>query len=523
MKTNKFLIRSKSFFQQTTTILAVVSMFLSMSCSGPEEKKPNILFAISDDQSWPHAGAYGDKVMNTMAFDRVARKGVLFNNAFCVAPQCSPNRASILTGRYIWQNEEAGTHASNFPKKLKVFPDILEENGYFIGYTGKGWAPGVWKDSGRKRNPAGSEYNEIDLDVMNERTGKMRPDYAANFKSFLSKNTDQKPFFFWYGAHEPHRPYKKGSGVAAGKKLEDVVVPEFLPDNDQIRSDFLDYAQKEQLFEEHLEKMINLLEEKGQLENTLIVVTSDNGMPFPGAKANLYEYGIHMPMAACWGSKIKAGRVVDNLISHADLMPTFLEAAGIKIPGEVSGISFLNVLLMEKNGRVDDTKKAIFAGRERHTHARPDNLGYPSRAIRTQKYLYIWNVKPDRWPVGNPEGSGQPEGFHDIDRSPSKTYLIEHKDDPEVKMFYEKAMLKRPEEELFDIKNDPACMNNLAGEDKYSKIVSKLRQQLKQILIKQKDPRVMGNGDIFESYPRYSKMRDFDGFKEQGAYNPEYR
>ena len=109
-------------------------------CQYGKRKQPNILFAISDDQGFPHSSAYGCKFVSTPGFDNVAEKGALFMNTYCAAPQCSPNRASILTGRYIWQNEEAGTHASLFPAQLKVFTDRFIEHDYHLGSTGKPWA-----------------------------------------------------------------------------------------------------------------------------------------------------------------------------------------------------------------------------------------------------------------------------------------------------------------------------------------------------------------------------------------------
>jgi N-sulfoglucosamine sulfohydrolase len=521
------IINRRKFIRSITSaslgILGGTSILTKSSCSrNSPQKKPNILFAISDDQSWIHTGMNGCKIVNTPAFDRVAKEGVLFNNAFCAAPQCSPNRASILTGRHIWQNGEAGTHASNFPKKLQVFPDLLERAGYFVGFTGKPWGPGNWEITGWKRNPAGYEYNNFTMNSTPV-NGINKIDYAGNFVDFLDHRPKNQPFCFWYGCKEPHRRYEKGSGLKAGKKLEDVNVPEFYPDVPEIRSDILDYAVEIDWFDKNLEKILKQLEEIGELENTIIVVTSDNGMPFPRAKANNYEYGIHMPLAVRWGDKVLGGRVVDDLISFADYAPTFLEAAGVDTPEEMTGKSFLNILTSNKDGIVDTSRKWILSGRERHTHARPDNLTYPIRAIRTPDYLYIWNVKPDRWPAGDPTGSGDPDGYHDIDASPTKTYLLTNKDNKKVKKYFELAVAKRPEEELYDIKNDPACINNLADVPEFKVIAKTLRTELEQALTEQSDPRMLGYGDVIESYPRYSRMRIFKGFKKRGEYNPEYQ
>jgi len=295
-----------------TSRIAIAIVLIVASCTSKqvqtktEQKQPNILFAITDDQSFPYTSAYGTSGIQTPTFDKVAKAGVLFNNAFVAAPQCSPSRAAILTGKNIWQLEEAGTHASYFPKKFSVFTDLLEQAGFEIGFTGKSWEPGNFKDAGWKRNPVGPEFNDKSLESVP--ANGIRPnDYTGNFKAFYSQKEDNKPFFFWYGCHEPHRNYEDGSGIKAGKNPANVSVPVFLPDEQLIRSDIADYTLEIEWFDQHLGKMIQFLEEKGELDNTIIVVTADNGMPFPSAKANLQEYGIHVPLAICWPAKIKIG------------------------------------------------------------------------------------------------------------------------------------------------------------------------------------------------------------------------
>ena len=337
-------------------------------------KRPNILLAISDDQSYPYAGVYGDKAVKTPAFDRIAKEGVLFTNAFCASPGCSPSRAALLTGRHTWQIEQAGTHASSFPKKYTVYPDILEDAGYHVGYTGKGWGPGNYKTSGRTRNPAGPEYQKR---KMKSPPGISNKDYAANFKDFIDAKPKEKPFYFWYGGHESHRSYGKGLGLKAGKNRADAHVPSFLPDTPEIRSDILDYCFEVEWFDQHLMRMIRLLEERGELENTLILVTGDNGMPFPRAKANCYEYGIHVPLAVRWPKKVPGGRSVKDLVGFVDFAPTFLEAAGLEVPETMTGRSVMNILQSEKSGRVDPTRTRAYSARERHSSSRYDNRTFP--------------------------------------------------------------------------------------------------------------------------------------------------
>jgi len=480
--------------------------------------RPNILFAISDDQCWPHAGAYGCKFVQTPAFDRIAREGILFNNGFCAAPQCSPTRASILTGRNIWQNEEAGTHASWFPKELKVYTEILQSAGYHVGYTGKGWAPGKVEPGGRTENPAGKNYR-VQLKEAPPAKGISKIDYAAGFEKFIKERKEGQPFCFWYGATEPHRVFEYGSGAKAGKKLEEAVVPDFLPDDPLVRNDLLDYAFEIEWFDRHLGKIIVKLEEIGELENTLIVVTSDNGMAFPRAKANLYELGIHMPFAARWGKGIKKpGREVDDFVNHIDLAPTFLDAAGVAIPKEMIGHSMLNLFNSDKSGWIDPQRSFTLTGRERHTHARPDNLGYPARSIRTKDFLYIHNFKPDRWPAGDPA----PYPYMDIDGCPTKDFMMESKDEGFMAM-QRAAVAKRPAEELYFIGKDPQSVRNVAGNPEYARVKQELAKQLDELLRSQGDPRALGYGDIFDSYPRLSPMRkEFEGWTEN-AYNPKYQ
>ena len=179
-------------------------------------------------------------------------------------------------------------------------------------------------------------------------------------------------------------------------------MPAFLPDNSETRSDIADYLFEIEWFDKHLVNMIALLEEKGELENTIIIVTSDNGMPFPRAKANLYEYGTHMPLAIMWGNKIKAGRTVDDFIGAIDFAPTILDLAGIEIPDGVTGKSFRNILESEKEGMIDNKRDKIVTAIERHTYCRPGGLPYPVRAIRKGNWTYLMNFEPDRYPAGHP-------------------------------------------------------------------------------------------------------------------------
>ena len=474
-------------------------------------QRPNILFAIADDWGWPYASIMGAKGVNTPHFDRVAREGLLFTHAFCAAPQCSPNRAAILTGRHIGQLEEAGAHSSLFPSKFTVYPSLLEEVGYHVGFTGKGWGPGDWKRGGWTQNPAGPEYSTQKLAEV-PANGIVPMDYAGNFEAFLAKRPDGAPFCFWYGGHEPHRKYEKGSGLKSGKKLEDASVPGFLPDDAVVRGDLLDCFLEIEWFDAQLGGMLKKLEALGELENTIVIVTGDNGISFPRAKANLYEHGVRVPLAIRWGERVKPDRTTDDLVSFVDFAPTFLEAAGVAPPADMSGKSLLGLLT---EGAAGPNEFVVF-GRERHAHARRDNLGYPGRAIRTRDRLYIHNYKPDRWPAGDPDE------YCDIDDGPTKSFLLENRD--KYPALFELAVGKRPEAELYDVSQSPDCIKNLADTPEHCEMRDKLGAQLSAVLTEQKDPRALGTGDLFESYPRFGAMRPkLGGFSKQGAYNPAYQ
>ncbi len=489
---------------------------------GQRDGRPNILFAISDDQSFAHTSALGYAAVNTPAFDRIAREGVLFTSAFAPAPGCSPTRAAFLTGREIWQIEQAGTHASSFPAKYVTYPDLLEQAGYWVGLTGKGWGPGNFAIDGRKRNPAGPNFGQ--RKAKPPQPGMSNNDYAANFADFLEACPSDKPFCFWYGATEPHRGFEKGSGLKSGKRLADAVPPPFLPDVPEVRSDILDYCVEIEWFDTHLGRMLDLLEKSGQLDNTLVIVTSDNGMPFPRAKANLYEYGFHMPLALRWGDRVPGGRRVDDLVGFVDLTATILAAARVEHPSReypLAGRSLLPLLESSAAGVVEPQRDAIYAGRERHSSSRYNNWCYPQRAIRTHDYLYIRNFRPERWPAGDPVvlDRTQPDGaavlgkahsgYKDIDAGPTLDFLIAQAEHPTWGSFLDLAVAKRPAEELFDIRSDPGCLHNLAGDEQYAATRDGLWQRLEEHLRETGDPRILDGGEIWESYRRYSPIREF--------------
>lgn len=466
-------------------------------------ERPNILFCISDDQSWAHTGANGDKVVKTPAFDRIAKEGLRFLNAFCDAPTCGPSRSAILTGQAIWRLEEAGNIHSTLPSKFATYTELLEKAGYRTGYTGKGWSPGRLEPGGRVKNPAGDlfEGKTIDPGI----SGVSRKDYASNFESFLKGQQKGQPFCFWLGTHEPHRGFQDGLGRKRGKELSRVTVPKIFPDNDIIRSDLLDYYIEVEHFDGMVARAVMFLEQAGLLDKTIIVVTSDHGMPFPRAKASLYDWGTRVPLAIRWPAGIEGqGRVVEDFVNLSDLAPTFLEAAGVGVPPEMTAQSLLNIFT-HKNTRLRD---AAFIAMERHDGCREGGKGYPCRAIRTQDYLYIYNYAPDRWPSGSPDASvcARSIPYGEIDSSPTKTFLMENRLRQKVASLAELAFGLRPAEELYDLKTDPEQMRNLAGSLKWLTIQAEMRARLFGYLRKTKDPRIIGGDVDWDYYPYYGRI-----------------
>jgi len=524
-------------------LIAFVSMTI-FGCSAQRkpEKRPNILFAISDDQSFAHTSFAGANFIQTPAFDRVAREGIYFNNCIAGSPGCAPSRSTIVTGRYHWQNEQSGQHASSWMKKYVPFIDLLDANGYITGRTGKGVAPfqyardendSLW----RATDAGGIAHSNIRYEngsAADERTaGGIGPvNYFENFKYFMENVRGDKPFFFWYGGTEPHRSYEQDSWKRNNKNLSDVEVPGFFPDHEIVRGDILDYAVEIELFELHLKRMLEYLEKIGELENTIVIVTSDNGMPFPRAKANGYEYGIHVPFAVRFPKDFPGGRIVYDLVSFADIAPTILELTGTSNKGmlPISGKSILNILKAKNQNVVEPSKKYVFAGRERHSSSRYLNWGYPQRIIRSKDFLLVWNMKPERWPSGAPQrlipgtttelyplygmdenGKHHSEwAFTDIDAAPTKSFLIENMNDENVAPYFKMTHDKRTEFELFNIQNDPYCLNNLVGNENFVEIEKEMKTVLLDELKRSKDTRIVGpDKEVFDSYIRYSPIREF--------------
>ena len=466
-------------------------------------KPPNILFVISDDQSYPHASIYGTKWLSTPGFDRIANEGLLFNHAYTTNAKCSPSRSTILTGRDSWLLEEATNHVPFFPEKFTTFPEILKNSGYKTGKTGKGWAPGVALKNGQKRNLIGENYSIVKTDPPAKHISDN--DYSGNFKYFLDNKKVDQPFFFWVGGLEPHRRYEYKAAINfGGKNIEQIEkVPNYWPDSDNVKTDMLDYAFEIEYFDSHLERIISELEKRNLLENTIIVVTSDNGMPFPRVKGQVFPFDNRLPLAIRWGKGIKnPGRIINDYVSFSDFAPTFLELAGVDLANqnmeEFSGTSLKNIFYDDP---IQKKRNYMIIGKESHDVGRQNDKGYPVRAIIAGHYFYSLNFKPNRWPAGNPE-----TGYLNTDGSPTKTEILNLKREGLNEDYWNLSFGKRPQETLYDIRKDPDCIENIAPNNKYSFIKDSLRKVLIEDLTINKDPRILGYGDLFDNYT-YAEKR----------------
>ncbi len=359
---------------------------------------------------------------------------------------------------------------------------------------------------GLTRHPLGTEFAaRLEPDPPH---GIDVRDYAANFRDFLSARPAGAPFFFFFGATEPHRDYETGIGRRSGLDPASVIVPPYLPDSLEVRSELLDYYYEIEHFDRHLGRMLAALEEIGELDNTLVVVTSDNGMPFSRTKATLYDGGTRMPTAVRWGDRVPGGRRVDDLVSHIDFAPTFLEAAGLEPNAIHDGRSLIPLLTDAGEGRVASDRDHVITAMERHTWCRPDGWTYPMRAIRTHDYLYIRNFEPDRWPTGGPEFISSNKAPHgDIDDGPFKDFMLRPETRRNFPRVFELSFGKRPLEELYDCNADPHQVRNLADDPTYMEIRERLWARLESSLDSSGDPRVRGR-DPWQGYA----YRQTDGF-----------
>jgi arylsulfatase A-like enzyme len=500
----------------------------------------NVLFCFADD--WGrYASAYAkhekrpspNQVVKTPNIDRIAQRGAIYRNAFVNAPSCTPCRSALLTGRYFFNTDRSAIlQGAIWDGKIPAFPLLLKEKGYHIGKTTKVWSPGTPADGpfggqAHAYQKAGMRHNNFSEQVtaamnkgqkLEEAREELLQEVRGNFDDFLKARERSKPFFYWFGPTTVHRTWIKGSG----KKLWNIdpeslkgKLPANLPDVPEVREDFADYLGEVQAFDAYIGVLLKKLEEAGELEKTLIVISGDHGAPgFPGGKCNLYDFGVGVSLVTAYPGG-KGGRVVDDFINLMDLCPTFLELAGVPIPEGVNGKSILSLIKSEKSGQIDPERDFVICGRERHVgSARAGNLPYPHRSLRVKDYLYIRNFAPDRTPMGDPIGVNADQAptqqeletntraaFPDMDAGPTKAWLIANRNDPKAKFFYDYSFAKRPAEELYDLASDPDQIKNVASDAKFAATREELSKRLESTLKKVGDPRVIEKECKFDRSP----------------------
>jgi arylsulfatase A-like enzyme len=465
-----------------TLVPILIFALLGAFCAPAQNPaRPNILLLIGDNWSYGHAGCLGDAAAQTPVFDRIAREGTLFRNTFCPVPSCSPTRSSILTGRVAHQLEDAASLWSKWPAKLHPFPDTLRDSGYVVGFTGKGWSPGIFKESGRAENPAGPEYKSFD--------------------DFMVARDKSKPFFFWLGNVDTAlHSWRAEAEKPEHLDLAKVKVPRELPDTPETRATIAAYHEGIRRMDLAMGEALQRMESEGLLDNTVVIYTSDNGWQLPRGLANCYDTGTRVPLAIRWPGHVPAGGTVDDFISLTDFAPTMLQLAGLPPGAEMTATSFLDVMTGNRDGPARDH---VFIERERHANVRAGNLSYPIRGVRTKDYLLLLNLRPERWPAGDPTMYFAVGPYGDVDESPAKQAILQHATEPKMKRFYNLSFGQRPDVELFDLQNDPAQLTNVAGKPEYASTRAELTWQIHEWMKQTHDPRVDPGYDGWDKFPYF--------------------
>jgi uncharacterized sulfatase len=498
------------------------------------KSQPNIVMMFADDLG-RYASAYGDPnmpspndIIKTPVFDRIAREGARFDNAFISAPSCTPSRGALATGRHFFRN---GSHAQlHHPwagpevdpiSNIKGVAEQLRDSGYHIGHTYKihmderliGGKACIYDAAGRAVN----DFSENVSRAADKEAEKKRifEQVRNNFKAFLAKRKPGQSFYYSFHPTNTHRKWEKGSGKALWNLDPDTLkgkLEPFLPDVPEIREDFADYLGEAMAFDAACGVIIEELEKLGELDNTIVAISGDHGAPgFPRGKCNTCDFGARVLLGMRWPAHIESGKVIKTPVSLVDMTPTFLTAAEVPALPDMDGESLLPVLA--KGGSEAALRGWALIGREVHGHtSRAGNLPYPVRSLRTRDFLYTINFKPDRWPLGDPlratDGSAPTfsdwqestyTGYADIDASPTKAWLVGNSTNPIVAEAWRLGIEKRPGEELYDLKKDPHQLRNVADDPAYKEQKQALHKQLMAILEKGNDPRL--DNDAFDRPP----------------------
>ena len=421
---------------KTSTFLAFLYLFFHSVTIG---KKPNIVFFLADDVSQDDFGCYGHPVIKTPHIDSLAANGMRFDNAYLTTSSCSPSRCSIITGRYPHNTGAPELHV-RLPQQQVRFPELLREAGYYTVLSGKNHMFGN-KDRA---------FDRI--------TGGGGPGKEEDWVGHVKDRPKDKPFFFWFASTDAHRAWSI-TKEAPKYDPEDVIIPSYLVDTPVTREDLTGYYHEVSRFDYYIGLVTSELKKQGVLENTMIVVSADNGRPFPRCKSRMYDSGIKTPWVVHFPEVIINPAVTQSLISVIDLSATCLELAGIKSPECVQGRSFLPIL-QKPETRI---REVVFAEHNWHVYRNHE------RMVRFGDYLYIKNNFPnqpnlcyesdDHYPAGEELWKAHAAG----------------KTQPEQQQVFANPC---PLEELFQVKEDPHQLNNIADDEKHIKALNQARALL---------------------------------------------
>ncbi|MDR0714325.1 MAG: sulfatase [Bacteroidales bacterium] len=434
--------------------------------------RPNIVFILSDDHSVPFLGCYGDKNVKTPNIDRLAKEGILFRNAYTTAPQSVPSRASLMTGRSV-VDIRMTRFSAPLSADITAFPELLREGGYYTGICGRSFH----LDGSRTPPESENVFQEYRLRTFEQRVNYLRQggskDAVPQLTEFLNAVPTGKPFFIQVGFNEPHRAF---DATAYEPNASTLVLPAGMPDIPELRKDLAGYYGEIQRLDVYIGQLLDELDKRGLKNNTLVVFIGDNGGALLRGKGTLNELGIHVPLLARLPGTIKPGSISHALISGEDIAPTFLEIAGVPVPSEITGKSFLPAF----TDAGFDAHTYIFAERGAHGSGLPNgsadfDLG---RTVFSKEYKLIYNAL---WqlPYEPVDFSGQPfwkklQEMHrngTLDSLYSKLFFAEH----------------RPMFELYDRVNDPYELNNLAGNPAYAQQERELKAELQKWMILNQD------------------------------------
>lgn len=420
------------------------SLFFS-SFSLQAQEKPNIVLIIGDDISYDDFGCYGNSVIKTPNIDRLASEGIRFTNAYLTASSSSPSRCSIISGRYPHSNGAAELHTP-LPENVIPFPLLLKNNNYYTAQAGK-WhlGPSVHKAFARFTDENG--YNNGDGG-------------EDNWVRFLKERPKDKPFFMWFASHDAHRPW--GADTFRITHNPDFIkTPVYLADTPETRKDIASYYNEVARFDYYVGKVREELMNQGVLNNTIIIIMADNGRPFPRCKTRVYDSGMKTPLVVFWPDGIKQkGQIASGLVSAIDLAPTIIELAGVKIPNEFQGASFVEIL----KDPSFETRAVVFSEHNWHDYEAHE------RMVRTRDFLYVFNARPLLTNCG-PADSKRSPTQHSLNKIRDEGRLTPAQAD----IFYS----PRPAEELYDVKKDIHQLINLASLPQFQEELIEMRRLLK--------------------------------------------